>query len=521
MNNSHDPDRIQTMRSRHLCHDSATARRIILAGWLLMLVPLAAAPAGATGIRFYGDLQLSRGIDRFVLEQGAAPVREALAPFLARDAVHVVNLEGAVGDACAPGRAPCFPIRPAMLDILDGFDVVSLENNHAMDTGPAGVQRTVAGLGQRAIAPLVGQQFSATVETGEGAFSIIAATDVVNAASDRKGTMAADAPEVLAEIRRLKHTSGVVAVYVHWGRELIAAPTERMRELARRYAAAGADVIVGTHPHVPGGAACIEGKPVVWSVGNFLFDQKYDATKKGALLDCDLKGGHLSCSLSGHETPRNSYLPVQSAEARYAADNALLAACTPAVTPTWTGVFGRDRREKRLLRVPEDAQGTMSHLELYDLKSGRRELRTPAMPIRRVQPVDLNGDGIRELLLIQEIYSSLDREVAKRVYLYSCDSSFRALWRGSALSRPLLDALFVAGRKGRPELVALHSDETFLKRNPVTVKRTVMRYRWNGFGFAGTGEREAPAGSQVLRAANGMVRFCRREQRDIIARTTR
>lgn len=473
---------------------------------MLLFVPVVSE---AAGIRFYGDLLLSRGIDKFVHDSGAGPVKEALTPFLARDALHVVNLEGAIGTTCAPGRKLCFPIRPGMLDLLAGFDVVSLENNHALDTGSAGVRRTADGLRQRGIVPLAGKKFSTSFETGAGTIAIISATDVVNAESDRKQLVAADAPELLAEIRRLKRTADVVAVYVHWGRELIAAPTQRMRDLARSYVAAGADVVAGTHPHVPGGTACLEGKPVAWSLGNFLFDQKYDATKRGALLDCDVEGGHLACRLTGHETSRGSYLPRIGTNDPFAAENTVLAACTPPITASWTGKFNRDRREKRLVQIPEGQQGAgaMSRLELYDLETGRREARTPAMPIRKVQPVDLNNDGIREVMLIQEIYSSLDREIAKRVYLYSFDGKFHALWRGSALSRPLLDAAFVSRRKKKPQLVALHSAETFLRREPGTERRTVMRYRWNGFGFSGEGERDAPTGSQGVRVISDRVLF--------------
>nr|WP_246044581.1 CapA family protein [Geomonas ferrireducens] len=463
--------------------------------------------AHAAGVRFYGDVLLSRGVERFVQDEGGQPVRQALAPFLALDRVNVANLEGSVGAACSPGRQPCFPIRAGMLDLLDGFDVLSLENNHALDSGASGIERTADGLRRRGIVALTRKASSVTLETGTGTLAVVSATDVVNVAGDWQHLMAADDPELPAEVRRLKRTGTAVAVYVHWGRELIAAPTERMRALARRYVAAGADVVVGTHPHVPGAAACVDGKPVVWSLGNFLFDQKFDATKKGALLDCEIKSGKLSCRLIGHETPRGSYLPVTAVGDPFAAENAVLAACAPPVNPSWTGRFGRSPKTKRLVQVPEGGGGVMSRLELYDLETGRREARTPPMPIRKVQPVDVNGDGIKEVMLIQEVFSSLDREVAKRVYLYSFDGAFHALWRGSALSRPLLDAQFVSRRKKKPVLVALHRDEAFLKRRRGTDRRTVMEYRWNGFGFTGSAEKAAPSKATGLRERNGTLSF--------------
>lgn len=116
---------------------------------------------------------------------------------------------------------------------------------------------------------------------------------------------------------------------------------------------------------------------------------------------------------------------------------------------------------------------------------------------------------------IQDIYSSFDREVAKRVYIYSFDSGFHALWRGTVLSRPLLDAAFIEQRDDKkPLLVALHSDETFLKRNRGTKGRIIMWYRWNGFGFSGVAEQRAPASSRHLRVRNGKLVLRREEKGD-------
>jgi len=108
---------------------------------------------------------------------------------------------------------------------------------------------------------------------------------------------------------------------------------------------------------------------------------------------------------------------------------------------------------------------------------------------------------------IQEIYSSFDRETAKRVYLYSLDGGFHALWRGSALSRPLLDATFAQGGKGKPLLVALHSADSFLARNPSTKERTIMSYRWNGFGFSGIKEVRGEDLSDSVTTAKGKLRL--------------
>jgi poly-gamma-glutamate synthesis protein (capsule biosynthesis protein) len=458
---------------------------------LLMVLLLPYGSAGTRDIRFYGDLLLGRGVGKFAAEKGKEPLRNALAPFLAWDAIHVVNLEGAAGEpsGCAPENDLCFAARPGLFDLLDGFDVVSLENNHSLDLGPIGMQKTVRLLKGRGIVPLAGKRFSTVIVTDKGNMAIVAVTDAVNSTGDRARLAMADSPEVLQEIRRIRKRTTVVAVYVHWGRELLPVATERMQALARNYLDAGADIVVGTHPHVTGNVSCVRGRPVVWSLGNFLFDQKYRSTKKGAILQCRIgEDDRLMCSMSSHETPMFSYLPHASAADPFRTENAALAACAPPLTPTWTGVFTRDKREKRLLLKREPAKADLSRMEMYDVKTGRREDRTPPMPIRKMQSVDLNGDGIREIMLLQNIYSSLDREIAKRVYIYSLDSGFHAIWRGSALSRPLLDAVFVREGNGKPLLVGLHSADSFLARDRRCKGRIVMSYRWNGFGFTGKKE---------------------------------
>lgn len=467
----------------------------------------------AQGIRFYGDVLLSRGVASFAEDQGLAPIEKALDPFLKKNAIHVMNLEGAIGsaDRCADHHIPCFAVNNNLLSLLNGADVVSIQNNHSLDLGPAGLQASLRELKKRNIVPLGCPSFSTIITTDDGNFGIVAVTDVVNAPGDRSYLAMADSHVVLKEIRRLKARSTAVAVYIHWGRELLPVPTDRMGKLARAYIKAGADIIVGTHPHVPGSVACVDGKPVVWSLGNFLFDQKYEETKKGAVLDWTIGDGDtLSCTLTAHETARSSYLPRISGGDSYARENIELATCRPVVHRTWTGVFTKDKREKKLVLTRDGRKNALSFFTLFDMATGRPEARTPPMPIIKVQPFDLNGDGILEVMLIQNIYSPFDRETAKRVYLYSFANNFHALWRGSALARPLLDAVLVREKKGTPFLAALHSADSYLLRKPGCMERLVMFYRWNGFGFSGVKEHRIESGSEGLVSNKGKLRIVTR-----------
>ena len=424
----------------------------------------------AQKIQFFGDVLLSRGIEELVNKEGMDSAWKGVVPLLKEGAINVANLEGAVGDKslCAKGHIPCFNIDSSMMNILKKFNVIGLANNHSLDLGLSGLRNTIREIEKRGMIPLGGEKFSTIIRTEDGDIGIVALTDLFNSSNDRKHFVMPESPKAINEIRRLKGMASFVVVYIHWGSELDKLPTDRMRELARTFINSGADIIVGHHPHVVGTVECIKGRPVVYSLGNFLFDQKYEETKKGAVLQCEInKESRLLCKLRGVMTPMNSFTPYTLEDKFYGNENRLLASCAPKVMRTWTGIFSGGGKETKLVLKRGEPNSSLSSLEMYDSGTGQRLWESPYMPIEKLQPVDLNGDGLSEIMLIQNVYSPLDNEIGKRVYIYGFDKGLRALWRGSALSRPLLDAVFIDNPKdGRPILVALHTADSFLVRDP-------------------------------------------------------
>lgn len=446
-----------------------------------------------------------------VNKEGIDSIWKGIIPFFKEGAINIANLEGAVGDKsqCVKGHSPCFNINPTMVNVLTEFDVIGLANNHSLDLGVYGLRNTIHEIEKRKITSLGGENFSTIIETEHGDIGIIALTDVVNSQNDRQHLIMPESPKTINEIKRLKGMTSFVAVYIHWGKELNNLPTDRMRELARTFINSGADIIVGHHPHVVGTVECIEGRPVVYSLGNFLFDQKYEETKKGAVLQCEInKKSRLLCKLRGVMTPMNSFTPYTIEDKFYDKENRLLVSCAPKVMRTWTGIFSEGGKETKLVLKRGEPNSSLSSLEMYDSGTGQRLWESPYMPIEKLQPVDLNGDGLSEIMLIQNVYSPLDNEIGKRVYIYGFDKGLRALWRGSALSRPLLDAVFIDNPKdGRPILVALHTADSFLVRDPIKKGRVIMSYRWNGFGFTGILEKQSEVVSDRLLFKNEKIRL--------------
>ena len=468
---------------------------------ILLSIPFLAP---ALELRFYGDVLLSRGIETLVKTEGAETIAKHIEPFFLSNALHVANLEGAVGNksSCPKNRAICFSIDKNLISALNKFDIISLENNHSLDLGLNGLQSTIKELKKIGVIPLTYKNYSTVIETEIGNVALIAFNDLNN---NREKTIN-DHEHVIKEIKKLRQVSTVVVVYAHWGIEFDILPTLRMKNLAKDFVAAGADLVVGAHTHVVGKVECIDGKPVIYSLGNFLFDQKYEATKKGVVLKCADQNYNLTCSLIGTETPMNSFLPSFSAT-DYFKENRLLAKCDPYIEHTWTGIFSKDKSKKILSLKRASKESSFSHLELYDLKTNKREIKTPPMPIIKLQPVDINSDGVSEVMLVQRVYSSLDNEVAKRIYIYSLENKLHALWRGSALSRPLLDALFIKDDQGQPLLIALHTTDSFLMRDSNKPGRIIMSYRWNGFGFSGVKEIKLDGHAKKISCSKGFIKL--------------
>jgi poly-gamma-glutamate synthesis protein (capsule biosynthesis protein) len=75
-------------------------------------------------------------------------------------------------------------------------------------------------------------------------------------------------------MRLARSLAELVVVYIHWGSELLDWPNTGQREAAGWLIQNGADVIVGHHPHVVQTPECVRGRPVFFSLGNHVFDQR-------------------------------------------------------------------------------------------------------------------------------------------------------------------------------------------------------------------------------------------------------
>ncbi len=109
---------------------------------------------------------------------------------------------------------------------------------------------------------------------------------------------AKDDPEDLARmqeaVRKAKQEGGFVVVGFHWSEEYKKLPNPSMRKVAHAACDAGADLVIGTHPHCIQSLEWYKGSFIAYSLGNFVFDQMFaDYTRQGIILRCRLMGSEL------------------------------------------------------------------------------------------------------------------------------------------------------------------------------------------------------------------------------------
>lgn len=222
----------------------------------------------------------------------------------------MVNLETAVTDRGTPEpKTFHFRAPPAAYDAVSaaGVDVVSLANNHALDYGREGLADTLAHA-RAAGVPVVGAGPDAaaayapwTAEVAGVRIAFLGLSQVHElweswrAGDDRPGiAYAMDTGRALAAVRAAGADADVVVVYMHWGSEGYDCPTGEMTGFAEELAAAGADLVVGTHAHLLLGGGWLDTTYVQYGLGNFLWWRDDAFSNDTGVLWVRLRGPELA-----------------------------------------------------------------------------------------------------------------------------------------------------------------------------------------------------------------------------------
>jgi poly-gamma-glutamate synthesis protein (capsule biosynthesis protein) len=292
---------------------------------LLLLGILSAAPAQAdrcaerVTLAFGGDVILHRSLQRQVKAEGYGPLLDGLKPLLESADLTFVNLEGPIAPGIArdgspsmingePAGFPRFNFPASLAAALKGagVDVVQTANNHVLDRGWRGVDATLehveaAGLvavGTRRSGERGG--FRKLFRVGGLKVAYLSCTFWANGKKDKKRQVQfcnhASKKKLLAEVRAARSEADAVIVGVHWGIEDAERPGGSQIRFGKRLIDAGADAVIGTHPHVLHNVRRTKARRregvVAYSLGNLVSAQLSKAHRTGAVLYLDLaKGG--------------------------------------------------------------------------------------------------------------------------------------------------------------------------------------------------------------------------------------
>ena len=271
------------------------------------VVPLVVREAQATTstLVFVGDIMLSRNIGGLMAKNGDwnYPFM-AMADYLKRADLTFGNLEGPLS---LRGKRVesiySFEADPRSVEglVRSGFDVLSIANNHIWDYGAPAFEDTLKVLTDNGISPVGGgnsfeiAHTPAVKDVNGTKVAFLAYTDLLPPflGKDAPGPTVASPDDVVrmsSDIRNARSLADIVVVSFHFGEEYATVHNSFQEGLAHAAIDAGADLVVGHHPHVVEDIEQYKGKYIAYSLGNFVFDQNFDAdTRHGMLLSVTLR----------------------------------------------------------------------------------------------------------------------------------------------------------------------------------------------------------------------------------------
>ena len=244
---------------------------------------------------FTGDVLLS---DYVLNNYNSSGIDGVLSPELLKELqnadIAVINNEFpfSTRGTQAPDKQFTFRVDPKYVSVLldMGVDIAGIANNHVLDYGPDALQDTFDTLDAAGIdymgagTDLPRASALITKKAGGKTFGFLAASRVIPVVSwdvqnSSPGVFTTyDPSRLVAAIEAAKDSCDYLAVFVHWGIEREEYPQDYQVAMAKQYIDAGADLVIGSHPHVLQGITYYKDKPICYSLGNFIFNREIPKT---------------------------------------------------------------------------------------------------------------------------------------------------------------------------------------------------------------------------------------------------
>ncbi len=279
--------------------------RLCFAALVLVFHSLTWSMPPSVRLVFAGDSVLDDAAGELIA-QGGDPFAHFASTFAGAD-IRITNLECVIAsDGAASDKMYTFRAHPRVIPVLQRhFDAVALANNHSGDFGPQAFAQMLT-LFKQANLPQVGggmnlkQAHAPLIFNRKGLRIAVLSYNEFHprsfeAGAHLPGVAWSEDEQVVADIKaaRRVHRADLVIPIMHWGWENELTANPRQRQLARRMIDAGADAVIGGHPHVTQDIDLYRGKPIVYSVGNFVMKETDNDNQRKAWvlqLDIDRRG---------------------------------------------------------------------------------------------------------------------------------------------------------------------------------------------------------------------------------------
>ncbi len=262
-----------------------------------------------TRLVFVGDIMLSRNIGKAMAEKSDYRFffRKIASTTPSAD-VAFANLETPVSTrGILSGSIYSFRTDPKALEGLKyaGFDVVSIANNHIWDYGRQAFKDTLVSLAESGITAVGGGENYEDAHTpkvitvGKTKIAFLAYTNLISpflgGASSTPAISRFDDDILKADIAKAKKYADVVIVSFHWGDEYHTKHNKEQERVGKLVIDAGANLVVGHHPHVVQEVEEYKGGYILYSLGNFIFDQNFsEDTSHGLLVEVTFLGNKIT-----------------------------------------------------------------------------------------------------------------------------------------------------------------------------------------------------------------------------------
>lgn len=258
-------------------------------------------------ISFVGDIMLDRYVRTNARKNGYDEILESLDPLLGMSDIVVANLEGPITSNPSVSEHSVesgpnnftFTFSPQVIDTLkkNNITIVSLDNNHIYNFGEEGLENTKKILRENGI-DYIGDPsdyenniFVKDVEGRKFGFTTY------------NQFLGGKAETVIRNIKKLTKKADTIIVYTHWGDEYEMHPNNNQVTLAHSFIDAGADMVIGSHPHVIQDKEVYKGKAIYYSLGNFIFDQYFsEEVRCGAVVTFDTTNKYRNYTLQENFT---------------------------------------------------------------------------------------------------------------------------------------------------------------------------------------------------------------------------